>query len=123
MSFGSFFKSFMSFLLPVVKAALPIVGVAAVANPIVGAVMTGIPALMEAVEAISPASNGKTKSDAVHAAAQVMYDGLSATLTGGAKETYTTYQPLIQAVIDSGIAAVNANTLAVGAPTPAAPKG
>ena len=116
-SFGSFLTSFMGFLLPVAKAALPI---AATSNPIVGAVLTGIPALMEAVESISPAANGATKSQAVHAAAQVMFDGLGATLTGGAKESYTTYQPLIQAVIDSGIAAVNAQTPTSAAPPKAA---
>jgi hypothetical protein len=109
MSLGSFFKSFMTFLLPVAKAAIPVVGgVATASNPIVGAVIEGVPALMDAVEAISPKSNGAAKANAVQAAAKVMFDGLSATLTGGAKESFTTYQPLIQAVIDSGIAAVNA---------------
>jgi hypothetical protein len=112
MSLGSFFKSFMSFLMPVASVAATIL---APGNPIVGKVLNGVPALMDAVEAISPAANGKLKSDAVHAAAQVLYDGMGAVLTGGAKESYDKYKPLVQAVIDNGIAAVNAQAPATPA--------
>lgn len=115
-SFSNFFKGFISFF----EATAPVfVATFAPASPIVGAVVAGIPALMNAVESMSPSANGATKSAAVHAAAQVMYDGLSKNLTGGAQESYQKYQPLIQAVMDNGIAAVNAQATVV---VPATPK-
>lgn len=101
--FGSMISKFFSYFAPAISIALPIATTMGKVNPVVGAVLTILPGIMDAVNAAS--IPGAVKSDAVHAAAQVVFNGLSADLTGGAKESYDTYKPLYQALIDGGVAA------------------
>jgi hypothetical protein len=124
MSFLSSFESvvgkFFSYFGAAVQVALPIVAAAGKVNPVVGVVLGILPGIMNAVNAANVP--GAVKSDAVHAAAQVVFDSLSATLTGGAKESYDTYKPLYQTLIDGGVAAFkDATSVVPGAASSAAP--
>jgi hypothetical protein len=120
-SFGSIVSKFFSYFAPAVSIALPIATAAGKVNPIVSAVLSIIPGIMDAVNAAN--IPGAVKSDAVHAAAQVVFNGLGADLTGGAKESYDTYKPLYQALIDGGVAAYKDATASVPlSPAPTIPK-
>lgn len=71
-------------------------------------VLRAIPALMAAVEEASPEpGTGPAKSAAVMKAAEDLMNFAGAQTTGGAKESFETYKPIIQMGINASIALVN----------------
>lgn len=77
-------------------------------SPAVTAVLRGIPALMAIVEEASPApGTGPAKSAQVMTMAKDLMNFAGAQTTGGAKESFDKYKPLIQATINASIGMVN----------------
>ena len=77
-------------------------------SPGVAAVLKGIPALMAIVQEASPEpGTGPAKSAQVMKAAEDLINFAGTQVTGGAKVSFDTYKPLIQAGIDASISVVN----------------
>jgi hypothetical protein len=73
-------------------------------------VLKAIPALMSAVEiAIPEAGSGPAKKQQVLDSAKALMDIADSKLQGGAKNSFDTYKPFIEALIDNGVAAINAS--------------
>jgi hypothetical protein len=111
---------FENFILPIATVAVAsIPGV----PPIASAAMAQLPTLIKNAEAIEGAT-GEQKSAAVQGFFQGLMGAVGSDLTGGAAKTYATVQPIIQATINSTVAAANQAAAPVPAPasTTAAPE-
>ena len=126
MGFKTVFKDVLDvvekFLLPTAAVAVSnIPGIPDVAANVI----KNIAPVMSAAEAILPQSNGATKQTAVLAFAKAICDGVDATVTGGAKDTFTKIEPVITAAVNNAIGMVNdsagkaANVNPTSAPSPA----
>jgi hypothetical protein len=93
------------FVAPIAVMATSVIGM----PPFVANVLKALPSLMAAVEiAIPEPGSGPAKKQHVLDAAQALIAVGEQRFTGGAKVNFDALKPLLEVVIDNGIAAVNA---------------
>jgi len=106
------------FIAPIAVVAASVMGM----PPGIANILKAIPALMAAAELALPTpGSGPSKKAQVLASAQAFLAVAEKNFTGGAKVNFDQLKPLIESIIDNGIAAINAtmpNVIANDPPDP-----